>query len=91
MSAPSTTTAPVVVRSPRPDNAIGRTILVRDALGRAHYERMAAGFARGGMPLPGWDDLSERSRESYRQQLDYVLPLVFEALDADHLLSGGAR
>lgn len=82
--------ADVARNTPSPANPVGRTQLIRDALGRAHYERMASGFAAGGMRLPGWDDLREGTRESYRARLDYVLPRLDQALDALHLLGGTA-
>jgi hypothetical protein len=77
------------------DQYIHRTIdrLVaqgRDGLGRAHYERMRKGM-HPDVALPAWEELTERTRETYRAKLDYLLPvvanmvagLVHQALDRD--------
>lgn len=68
--------------TPTTPNPVGRTQLIRDALGRAHYERLAAGCAAGGVTLTPWDHLQEATRQVYRARLDYALPLLNEALDA---------
>jgi hypothetical protein len=49
--------------------------VVRDTLGRGHYERMRAGFGLA-LPLPAWDQLPEASREVYRRRTDYLTDAV---------------
>lgn len=49
--------------------------LIRDALGRAHYERMRQGMSPT-LTLPAWEALSDSQREPYRARFDYAIPAL---------------
>lgn len=62
---------------------------IRDALGRAHYERMRAGM-HSQVAIAPWEELTEATREAYRRKLDYVTPVVYRLVSdalASHVCS----
>lgn len=52
-------------------------LVVRDALGRAHYERMRQRMAPD-LLLPTWAGLTDAQREPYRQRTDYLVDAVLD-------------
>ena len=50
---------------------------VHDALGRAHYERMARDMAPA-LTLPRWEELGEGARADHRKRMRWLLPVVVE-------------
>ena len=61
---------------------------VQDALGRAHYERMARDMAPA-LTLPRWEELGEGARADHRKRMRWLLPvaveLIREATERTHL------
>lgn len=53
---------------------------IREALGRAKYERMRIAMLPD-LAIDPWELLSERSREAYREPLDFLVPTVGALLE----------
>lgn len=54
--------------------------LLRELMGRAHYERMRTGMAPE-LSLPPWDELLPGTREIHRSRNDYLLPTLLYLLE----------
>jgi hypothetical protein len=55
---------------------------LREAMGRAHYDRMRTGMASD-MVLPPWEELLAGTREIHRSRSDYLLPTLLVFIDRE--------